>query len=223
MASIANASRTKLRNSYISRGLSRLRISEYNKTISEARKNLLERLSRSTSASNVSSWSSLLCLLDELTLKRCMPFHVVFDEYVAKAKVVEKTNNDHCARMQFRDLLLRKTGLPVVIPLVQNESYVLLIERPIDNIDLCKGIDFLLEESITETHDVGIQKQSLLLLASIFPALKKLLSSSMDFAIVYCILSLLLSKTTIKMFLGVSQGAEAEKCEFHSTHATEKV
>ena len=28
---------------------------------------------------------------------------------------------------------------------------------------------------------------------------------SMDFAIVYCILSLLLSKTTIKMFMGVNE------------------
>ena len=35
--------------------------------------------------------------------------------------------------------------------------------------------------------------------------LRKLLSSSMDFSIVHCILSLLLSKTTIKMFMGVNE------------------
>ena len=35
--------------------------------------------------------------------------------------------------------------------------------------------------------------------------LTKLLSSSMDFSIVYCILSLLLSKTTSKMFMGVNE------------------
>ena len=131
-----------------------------------------------------------------------MPLHVAFDEYAAK---LEKTNKNHSARVQFRDLLLQKNGLPVVIISVHNESYVLLIERAIDNIDLCRGIDFLLEESITETRDAGIQKQSLLLLASLIPMLRKLLSSSMDFAIVYCILSLLLSKTTIKMFMGVNE------------------
>lgn len=202
MECIAHANRTKQRNSYLSKGLARSRISECNKTISEARENLQERMSRSTSASNVSSYSSLLCLLDELTLKRCMPLHVAFDEYAAK---LEKTNKNHSARVQFRDLLLQKNGLPVVIISVHNESYVLLIERAIDNIDLCRGIDFLLEESITETRDAGIQKQSLLLLASLIPMLRKLLSSSMDFAIVYCILSLLLSKTTIKMFMGVNE------------------
>lgn len=73
-----------------------------------------------------------------------MPLHVAFDEYAAK---LEKTNKNHSARVQFRDLLLQKNGLPVVIISVHNESYVLLIERAIDNIDLCRGIDFLLEES----------------------------------------------------------------------------
>jgi len=131
-----------------------------------------------------------------------MPFHVAFDEYAAK---LEERKNNHSARVQFRDLLLQKNGLPVVIISVKNELYVLLIERAVDNIDLCKGLDFLLEESITETRDAGIQKHSLLLLASFFPMLRKLLSSSMDFAVVYCLLSLLLSKTTIKMFMGVNE------------------
>ena len=93
----------------------------------------------------------------------------------------------------------------MVIVSVKNELYVLLIERAVDNIDLCKGIDFLLEESITETRNAGIQKHSFLLLTSLFPMLRKLLSSSMDFAVVYCLLSLLLSKTTIKMFMGVNE------------------
>ena len=143
-----------------------------------------------------------MCLLDELTLKRCMPLHVAFDEYTAKLE--ERNINNHSARVQFRDLL-QKNGLPVVIISVKNKLYVLLIERAVDNIDLCKGIDFLLEESITETRDAGIQKHSLLLLASLFPMPRKLLSSSMNFAVVYCLLSLLLSKTTIKMFMGVNE------------------
>ena len=73
--SIAHAGGTKQRNSYLSKDLAHLRISECNKTISEARENLQERISRSTTASNPSSYSSLLYLLDELTLKRCIPFH----------------------------------------------------------------------------------------------------------------------------------------------------
>lgn len=116
MECIAHANRTKRENSYLSKGLVRSRISECNKTISEARENPQERISRSTSASNVSSYSSLLCLLDELTLKQGMPF-------------LEKTNKNHSARVQIRDLLLQKNGLPVVVKSVQNESYVLLIER----------------------------------------------------------------------------------------------
>ena len=51
MQCIAHANRTKQRNSYLSKGLALSRISECNKTISEARENLQERISRSTSAS----------------------------------------------------------------------------------------------------------------------------------------------------------------------------
>ena len=79
-SSAVHASRTKQRNSFLSQGLPHIR----NKTVSEARANLEDKISRSISSAKVSSYESLLCLLDELTVKNCLPFHVAFDEYAAK-------------------------------------------------------------------------------------------------------------------------------------------
>ena len=192
-SSAAHASRTKQKNSFISQGLPHIRISGCNKTVSEARADLEDKISRSISSAKVSSCESLLCLLDELTVKNCLPFHVAFDEYAAKLE-----NNASApirnAKVQFRDLLLQTNGLPVIIISVRNDLYVFVLEKPVDNISLCKGIEFLLEGNLTDTS-VGIQKHTLLLLSSLFPLLKKLLSSAMDFAVVYFILSMLLSRT----------------------------
>ena len=202
-ASITHASRSRQRNSFLSCGLPLVHISECNKTVSEARSALKERIFRSISASKVESYSSLLCLLDELTIRPCLPFHAAFEEYASKVASVAKTSGDvKSARVQFRDLVLQKDGLPVIITRAGNDMYVLLLEKPIDNISLCKGINSILEESIAETTK---DTQSLLYLASLFPMMKKLLSSAIDRAVVYCILSLLLSRTNLKMLFGINE------------------
>ncbi|KAJ7384370.1 hypothetical protein OS493_022483 [Desmophyllum pertusum] len=176
---IINASRSRQRNSFLSCALPLVRISECNKTITEARLALEEKMSRSISAAKVESYSSLLCLLDELPTRPCLPFHAAFEEYASK------------------------DGLPVIIISAGNENYVLLIEKPIDNISLCKGINSLLEESTVET--TRVEKESLLFLAALFPMLKKLLSSAIDRAVVYCILSLLLSSSNMNMLFGINE------------------
>ena len=187
--SSAHASRSRLRNSVLSSGLPLVRISECNKTTSEARLGLEEKISRSISATKVESYSSLLCLLDELTVRPCLPFHAAFEEYASKVSSLAKNIGDvRSARVRFRDLVLYKDGLPVIITRAGNDSYVLL-EKPIDNISLCKGINFILGESTVETAKIGIEKQSLLYLASLFPMMKKLLSSAIDRTVVYCILN----------------------------------
>ena len=75
-SSAAHASRTKQRNSFLSQGLPHIRISGCNKTVSETRANLEDKISRSISSAKVSSYESLLCLLEELTVKNCLLFHV---------------------------------------------------------------------------------------------------------------------------------------------------
>ena len=85
-ASIAHASRSRQRNSFLSCGLPLVRISECNKTVSEVRSALKDKISRSISASKVESYSSLLCLLDELTIRPCLPFHAAFEEYASKVE-----------------------------------------------------------------------------------------------------------------------------------------
>ena len=135
-------------------------------------------------------------------MKNCLPFHVAFDEYAAKLESKASVSKRN-AKVQFRYLLLQMNGLPVIIIYARNYLYVLL-EKPIDNISLCKGIDLLVEENLTDTS-VGIQKHTLLLLSSLFPMLKKLLSSVIDFAVVYFILSMLLTGTVMKMFLGINE------------------
>ena len=145
-------------------------------------------------------------LLGELTVRPSLPFHAAFEEYASKVSSLAKNIGDvKNARVQFRDLVLQKDGLPVIITRAGNDSYVLLLEKPIDNISLRKGINFILGENTVETTKVGIEKQSLLYLASLFPVMKKLLSSAIDHAVVYCILSLLISRTNINMLFVINE------------------
>ena len=76
---------------------------------------------------------------------------------------------------------------------------VMLMEKPVDNIQLCKGINTIIEESKSREDFSNFSR--LMLLASLFPAFKKLLSSAIDLAVVYCILSFLLSRTNMNLIL----------------------
>ena len=135
-----------------------------------------------------------------MEFKICVPLHVAFDEYAANVPSVYNSTDIKSAQVHFRDLLLQT--LPVLI--VEARSlYVLLIEKPLESITLCKGINTILED--LRGAETGISKHSLILLASLFPVLKKMLTSSKDLAIIYSILSLLLSRTLMNQFLGTSE------------------
>ena len=62
-----------------------------------------------------------------------------------------------------------------------------------------QGINTILEDLRGE--ETGIPKHSLILLSSLFPVLKKMLTSSKDLAIIYFIFSLLLSRTLMNQYL----------------------
>ena len=127
--------------------------------------------------------------------------HVAFDEYAANVPSVYNSADIKSAQVHFRDLLLQT--LPVLIVEARSSLYVLLIEKPVGSIALCKGINTILEDLRGE--ETGIPKHSLILLASLFPVLKKMLTSSKDLAIIYFILSLLLSRTLMNQYLGTNE------------------
>lgn len=207
---VKNASRTKHRNSYLYQGLSNVRISQCNRVVAEARQALLEKKSRSISSSKVNSYFSLLCLLDELEVRVCMPFHAAFDEYAAKVPSIYNSTNTKSAHVQFRDLVLQKDGLPVIIIEAGTSVHVMLMEKPVDNIKLCEGINTVIEES--KSSDNLSKHSRLMLLASLFPAFKKLLSSAIDLAVVYCILSFLLSRTNMNLILKTNEIFSRQLC-----------
>ena len=127
--------------------------------------------------------------------------HVAFDEYAANVPSVYNSADIKSAQVHFRDLRLQT--LPVLIVEARSSLYVLLIEKPVGSIALCKGINTILEDLRGE--ETGIPKHSLILLASLFPVLKKMLTSSKDLAIIYFILSLLLSRTLMNQYLGTNE------------------
>ena len=116
-----------------------------------------------------------------------MPFHAAFNEYAAKVPSIYNSTNIKSAHVQFRDLVLQKDGLPVIIIQGGRSMHVMLMEKPVDNIQLCKGINTVIDES-KSSEDLS-KHSRLMILASLFPAFKKLLSSAMDLAVVYCTFS----------------------------------
>jgi hypothetical protein len=116
-----------------------------------------------------------------------MPFHAAFNEYAAKVPSIYNSTNIKSAHVQFRDLVLQKAGLPVIIIQGGRSMHVMLMEKPVDNIQLCKGINTVIDES-KSSEDLS-KHSRLMILASLFPAFKKLLSSAMDLAVVYCTFS----------------------------------
>ena len=156
---LSHPSRPQQRNSFLSQGLSNLRISQCNKSVEEARSNLESKISSSTSSSKVSSY--FLSYAYSTSYHKNYACHSMYARH---------------RRVQFRDL--QKNGLPVVLVSVRNESYVMLLEKPIDNISFCKGFNEIIEDNLEDSAIIGVQRNSLLHLVSIFPMLKKLLSSA---------------------------------------------
>ena len=185
-------------------GLRNIKLSLCNKSVEETRQFLQEKIRNYTIASNKLRFTSLLCLLDELLIFGYRSLHVAFDEYVAKISTVtfRSTKDRQYSRKLFRNTILSKTGLPVVIIDVRDKHYLLLLQRPLDNLNVCRCLDEIIESVTTETCDREIPSVSL---CSAAPYLLKLLSTSRDRAIVVFILTSIYSGRTLKSVFGLNE------------------
>ena len=183
-------------------GLKNIKLSLSNKSVEETRQFLQEKIRNSTIASNKLRFTSLLCLLDELLIFGYRPLRVAFDEYIAKISTVtfRSTKDRKYSRKLFRNTILSKTGLPVVIIDIRDKHYLLLLQRPLDNFNVCRCLDEIIESVTTETCDREFPSVSL---CSAAPYLLKLLSTSRDIAIVVFIL--IYSGRTLKSVFGLNK------------------
>ena len=159
-------------------GLRNIKLSLGNKSVEETRQFLQEKIRNSTIASNKLRFTSLLCLLDELLIFGYRPLHVAFDEYVAKISIIDVIND------------------------VRDKHYLLLLQRPLDNLNVCRCLDEIIESVTTETCDREFPSVSL---CSAAPYLLKLLSTSRDRAIVVFILTSIYSGRTLKSVFGLNE------------------
>lgn len=58
---------------------------------------------------------ALASLLNELIINLCFPFESAYEEYAAMLDSVAQSKDQKCARVQFRESLLSRNGLPVII------------------------------------------------------------------------------------------------------------
>ncbi len=87
-------------------------------TAAECKNKIQQSIESSISESSVKKLTALSSLLDELSIHKILPFDVAYEEYVAKVPSIANSTNQKSARVQFRNLILSKKGIPVVI--VQN-------------------------------------------------------------------------------------------------------
>lgn len=95
--------------------LKHILVSANDQTANQSHKNIQSLIGRSTSELKIKRLSALSCLLDELIIHRILPFHVAFHEYSAKVPWIADSSTQNFSKQTFRDALLSKNGLPVVI------------------------------------------------------------------------------------------------------------
>ena len=96
-------------------GLKHIQVSLCNLTVAQTRERLLDQARTTISESSrlrINSWASLL---DELSVNRLLSFESAYHEYAAKVRTIALSPNQKSAKVQFRETLLSRKGLPVVI------------------------------------------------------------------------------------------------------------
>jgi hypothetical protein len=115
-------------------GLKHIKVSFCNKTAEETRLFFQEKITNSISPSNKNRLASLACVLDELFTLGFCHLHVAFDQFASK----------NTCSWQYRSQVFTEADQApgfieeLVIIDWDNELYMLLLERPLDNLPLCR-------------------------------------------------------------------------------------
>ena len=96
-------------------GLKHIQVSLCNLTVAQTRERLLDKARTTISANSrlrIDSWASFL---DELDLNRILLFESAYQEYAAKVQTIALSPDQKSSKVQFRETLLSRNGLPVII------------------------------------------------------------------------------------------------------------
>ena len=129
--------------------------------------------------------------MDELIARNCLNFQEAFEEYSCITGICY---NGSPARKQFRDKLLLRNGLPIII--ASNAGNMPLSNN---NLNLCKSFDHYLAHT---DHDNTLIPTDV---AASIPTLMKLVSSTKDRAISTYVLAKLASPTKLSVTPGMQQ------------------
>lgn len=95
--------------------LNHFQVSHNSVTAAECQNKIQQSIESSISESSVKKLTALSSLLDELSIHKILPFDVAYEEYAAKVPSIANSTNQKSARVQFRNLILSKKGISVVI------------------------------------------------------------------------------------------------------------
>jgi hypothetical protein len=101
-----------------------VQVSLCNRTSAEAKEELMERARNTSSDLSRARIEALASLLDELIVNPCLPFERAYEEYAAMLDSVAQSKDQKSARVQFRESLLSRNGLPVIILENRGNRYI---------------------------------------------------------------------------------------------------
>lgn len=107
--------------------LKHFQLSHNSVTVAECQNKIGQSIESSISESSIKKLTALSCLLDELSIHKILPFDVSYEEYAAKVPSIANSTNQKSARVQFRNLILSKKGIPVVIVHNQGKRYLQIL------------------------------------------------------------------------------------------------
>lgn len=179
-------------------GLKHVSVSLCNTSAEQRHLTLEESIATTTkSARDAQNILALSRLLDELIARSCMRFQEAFEEFAAITETIDKVK----ARQQFKDRILSKHGLPVIIVSNAGQMFVMLLEMPLNNIKLCCSLDRVLDAAREDSSCNSFPNA----LAASIPTLMKLMSNARDRAILTYVLANIFSPTTLSLVLGMQQ------------------
>ena len=129
--------------------------------------------------------------MDELIARNCLNFQEAFEEYSC---ITDICYNGSPARQQFRDKLLSRNGLRIII--ASNAGNMPLSNN---NLNLCRSFDHVLAHT---DHDNTLIPTDV---AASIPTLMKLVSSTKDRAISTYVLAKLVSPTKLSVTPGMQR------------------
>lgn len=176
-------------------------VSLCNNTPNQRRNELEQAIIQSCDYTKESS-VALSCLLDELVVSHCMSFLDAFYEFAGKVPTLANKKITKETPRQFRDKIISERGFPVVVlDTSGGQSFLMLLECPLDKAPLCRSLDVFL--GCGSENELGGNPHLQPQLASCIPTFFKLMSSAKDRAILTFVLSSIFSTTSLTLTFGL--------------------